>query len=180
MKDRKLAVRYARALFAAYPDPAQNQAVSRFLINLGASIDGSRELRERLLDPAVARKRRASILAGLAQQAGLPQGVTNFLNTIVDNNRVAALSSIASVFEEMREEAMGIVPAEITTATPLTDDQRQRAENAVQKLTGRKVRLTCKVEPDMIGGAVTRIGSKVYDGSLRTQLHQLRRRMAQE
>ena len=80
----------------------------------------------------------------------------------------------------MREEALGIAPAEITTATPLTDDQRQRAESAIQKLTGLDVRLTCKVEPEMIGGAVTRIGSTIYDGSLRTQLQQLRRRMAEE
>ena len=180
MKDRKLAVRYARALFAAYPDPAKNEPISRFLINLGESIGGSRELRDRLLNPAVARPRRAEILTGLAKQAELHEGVSNFLTTLVNNNRVAVLPAIATVFEEMREEALGIAPAEITTATPLTDDQRQRAENAVQKLTGLKVRLTCKVEPEMIGGAVTRIGSTIYDGSLRTQLQQLRRRMAEE
>jgi len=180
MKDRKLAVRYARALFAAYPDPVRNEPVSRFLTNLGASIGGSRELRDRLLDPAVARSRRAAVLTGLAGQAELPQGVSNFLITLVNNNRVAALPAIAAVFEEMREQALGIAPAEITTATPLSDDQRQRAESAVQKLTGLKVRLTCKVEPEMIGGAVTRIGSTIYDGSLRTQLQQLRRRMAEE
>ncbi len=180
MKDRKLAVRYARALFAAFPDPARNEPVARFLINLGESIGGSRELRDRLLNPAVARSKRASVLTGLAQQAGLPQGVSNFLTTLVNNNRVAALPSIAAVFEEMREAALGIAPAEITTATPLSDEQRQRAEQAVEKLTGLDVRLTCKVEPEMIGGAVTRIGSTIYDGSLRTQLQQLRRRMAEE
>ena len=180
MKDRKLAVRYARALFAVYPDPAQNGSLSRFLVSLGESIGGSRELRDRLLDPAVARSKRAAVLTGLAQQVGLPQGVSNFLTTLVDNNRVAALPAIAAVFEEMREQALGIVPAEITTAIPLADDLRQRAETAVQKLTGLQVRLTCKVEPEMIGGAVTRIGSTVYDGSLRTQLQQLRRRMAEE
>jgi len=180
MKDRKLAVRYARALFAAYPDPVGNEAISRFLINLGESIGGSRELRDRLLDPAVARPKRAAVLTEVAQQAGLPQGISNFLTTLVNNNRIAALPAIAAVFEEMREQALGIAPAEITTATPLTDDQRQRAQQAMQKLTGLDVRLTCRVEPEMIGGAVTRIGSKVYDGSLRTQLQQLRRRMAEE
>ncbi len=180
MKDRKLAVRYARALFAAFPDPVANESISRFLMNLGESIDGSRELRDRLLDPAVARTTRAAVLTGLAQKAGLPGGVSNFLTTLVDNNRIPALGSIAAVFEEMREDALGIAPAEITTATPLNDEQRRRAEQAVRKLTGRDVRLTCTVKPEMIGGAVTRIGSTVYDGSLRTQLQQLRRRMAGE
>lgn len=180
MKDRKLAVRYARALFAAFPDPAENEAISRFLTNLGESIGGSRELRDRLLDPAVARPTRAAVLTGLAKQAGMPDGVSNFLTTLVDNNRITALPTIGAVFEEMREDALGITPAELTTATPLSDEQRQRAEQAVRKLTGRDVRLTCKVEPEMIGGAVTRIGSTVYDGSLRTQLEKLRRRMAEE
>lgn len=180
MKDRKLAVRYARALFAVYPDPARNEPVSRFLINLGKSISGSRELRDRLLDPAVPRSKRAAVLTGLAQQVGLPQGVSNFLTTLVDNNRVAALPAIAAVFAEMREKALGIVPAEITTATPLAADQRQRAEDVIQKLTGLKVRLTCKVERGLIGGAITRIGSTIYDGSLRTRLQQLRRRMVEE
>lgn len=180
MKDRKLAVRYARALFAAFPDAAQNEPISRFLISLGKSLVESREMLDRLLDPAVSRSKRAAVLTGLAQQSGLPRGVSNFLSTLVDNNRVAALPSIAAVFQEMREEALGIVPAEIITATPLSNDQRQRAQNAVQKLTGKDVRLTCTVEPDVLAGAVTRIGSTVYDGSLSTQLLQLRRRMAEE
>jgi len=180
MKDRKLAVRYARALFAAYPDPAQNEPIARFLINVGKSLDDDRALRDRMLDPAIPRVKRTAAFTTLAQQAGLPQGVSNFLTTIVNNNRIIALLSIATVFEEMREEALGIVPAEITTAGPLTDQERSRAKSAVQKLTGREVRLTCKVEPGMIGGAVTRIGSTIYDGSLRTQLSQLKRRMAEE
>jgi F-type H+-transporting ATPase subunit delta len=180
MKDRKLAVRYARALFAAFPDPTQNEPISSFLINVGKTLDGDRALRDRMLDPAIPRVKRTAALTSLAKQSGLPQGVSNFLTTIVNNNRLVALPSIAAVFEEMREEALGIVPAEITTAGPLTDQERQRAQSAVQKLTGRQVRLTCKVEPDMIGGAVTRIGSTIYDGSLRTQLSKLKRRMAEE
>ena len=180
MKDRKLAVRYARALFAAYPDTTQSEPIANFLDALGAALAGSRDLRERLLDPAVPRTKRVTALTALAQQAQLPEGVSNFLNTLVDNNRIAALPTIAAVFREMREEAMGVVPAEITTATPMTPEPEQRARSAVEKLTGRKVRLTTKVEPDLIGGAVTRIGSTIYDGSLRSQLSQLQRRMAGE
>ena len=84
------------------------------------------------------------------------------------------------MFHEAREKSLGIVPAEITTATELSDDQRVKAEQAIRKLTGSNVRLTCRVDPELIGGAVTRIGSTVYDGSLRNQLSQLRRQMVQE
>ena len=180
MKDRKLAVRYARALYAVFPDPAQNEPIARLLTRLASTLEADRALRDRMLDPAIPRATRSEALTSVAGRAGLPQGVSNFLNTLVNNNRIAAIPSIAAVFEEMREEAMGVVPAEITTAAPLSGEQRQRASAAVQKLTGRKVRLTCSVEPGLIGGAVTRIGSTVYDASLRTQLSQLRRRMAEE
>ena len=180
MKDRKVAVRYARALFAAFPDPTVNEPIAQLLRNIADTFESDRALRDRMLDPAIPRATRKKALTSLARHAELPQGVSNFLNTLVDNYRIASIPSIATVFEEMREEAMGIVPAEITTAAPLNEEQQQRARAAVQKLTGRKVRLTCTVEPAMIGGAVTRIGSTIYDGSLQTQLTRLRRRMAEE
>jgi F-type H+-transporting ATPase subunit delta len=180
MKDRKLAVRYARALFAAFPDPARNEPIARLLTNIARSFEADPVLRDRMLDPAIPRATRSQALTTLARQSGLPQGVSNFLRTLVDNNRIAVIPSIAAVFEEIREDAMGIVPAEITTAAPLSEQQRQRARDAVQKLTGRQVRLICSVAPEMIGGAVTRIGSTIYDGSLRTQLNLLRRQMAEE
>ena len=69
--------------------------------------------------------------------------------------------------------------AEMTTATPITEEMKQRARSALERVTGAKVRLTCNVKPDLIGGAVTKIGSTVYDGSLRSQLEQLRRKMAE-
>jgi len=180
MKDRKLAVRYARALFAAIPDASASEAVAQFLDAVGSALSGSRELRDRILDPAVPRAKREAAFAALAAKAEMPKGVSNFLKTIVDNNRIAALPTIAEVFSEMREEAMGVVPAEITTATPMTPEQEQRARDAVERMTGRKVILSTKVDGDLIGGAVTRIGSTIYDGSLRSQLGQLERRMTGE
>ena len=111
---------------------------------------------------------------------GLPDELGNFLTTLVDNNRAGSLPSIAAVYHEMREESMGIVPAEITTARPMSDDLQARARATVERLTGRTVRLTCKVDQELLGGAVTQIGSTVYDGSLRTQLSTLRRKMVQE
>ncbi len=106
--------------------------------------------------------------------------MANFLGALVENNRTAVIPIISTVFHEELEAREGIVPAEITTATPLSDELRTRTQQTLERVTGRSVRLTCKVEPALIGGAVTRVGSKVYDGSLRTQLSELRRAMTQE
>ena len=106
--------------------------------------------------------------------------VANFFSAVVNHNRTTSLPSIAEVFHEEREAAMGVVPADITTAQPLSDDLKQRTLRTLEQITGRKVRLASQVDPEILGGAVTRIGSTVYDGSLRTQLAQLRRKMTQE
>jgi len=177
MKDRKLAMRYARALLSVLDDPVVLERTDAFLAALGGAIEASADLRAALLDPAVPRAARKKILRGLAEQRGLPATVASFLGTVVDNNRVAALPVIAAVFHEERERRMGVVAAELTTATPLGKDLQERARAAVERLTGSRVRLTCRVEPALIGGAVTRIGSTIYDGSLRTQLDRLKRRM---
>jgi F-type H+-transporting ATPase subunit delta len=180
MRDRKLASRYAGALLSVLPDPSQAERTDEFLMALRDAMQESGEFRDVMLDPAFPRSARKGVLRDLAQRHGLPRPVGNFMETLVDNNRIGVLPVIAEVFHEAREEAMGIVPAELTTATPLGAEQRQRAQAVLEKLTGRQVRLDCRVEPDVLGGAVTKIGSKVYDGSLRSHLTELRRRMAQE
>jgi F-type H+-transporting ATPase subunit delta len=180
MRDRKLASRYAGALLSVFHDPTQAESTDDFLTALSRVMDESAKFRDLMLDPAFPQSKRKTVLKTLVDERGLPGQLSNFLVTLVDNNRIGALPTIARVFHELREEALGIVPAEITTATPLDEGLRDRTKNTIEKMMGRKVRLDCKVEPELIGGAVTKIGSKVYDGSLRSQINELRRRMGQE
>jgi len=179
MRDRKLAVRYARALLSSL-DPDQAEAADAFLSALGTIFDESPRFRDLMLDPSFSNTERKAVLARLATQAGLPPKLGNFLDTLIEHRRASSLPSIAELFHELREEGLGIVPAEIATATPLSADLEDRARGAVERMTGRKVRLSCTVDPTLLGGAVTRIGSVIYDGSLRTQLDQLRRQMTEE
>lgn len=180
MKDRKLAVRYARALLSVFPDVESADATERFLLGLRDAINASQPFRNFLLDPAFTRDNRKSVFRELVERAGLPRQVGRFMDTLVDNNRSSVIPSIAEMFQEEREAAMGIVPAEIVTASPLGPELTRRAQQTVERLTGRRVRLTCSVDSDLLGGAVTKIGSTVHDGSLRTQLAKLRTRMVQE
>jgi F-type H+-transporting ATPase subunit delta len=179
MKDRKLAFRYARALLSVIHDSNTVERIDEFLAALVQALAESPDLRSAMLDPAVPRSARTKLLRAMVEQNGLPTEVGNFFETLVDNNRIAALDAIAVVFHEERERQQGIVAAEMSTATPITEEMKQRARSALERVTGAKVRLTCSVKPDLIGGAVTKIGSTVYDGSLRSQLEQLRRTMAE-
>ena len=134
MKDRKLASRYAGALLSVLPDPAQAESTDHFLMALSDAMKDSAEFRDVMLDPAFARSSRKSVLRALVDQQGLPATVGRFMDTLVDNNRLGALPTIAQVFHEAREKALGIVPAEITTATPLEPSLRERTRATLEKL----------------------------------------------
>lgn len=180
MKDRKVAARYARALLAAIPTDQEAEKTDEFLTALGEAMADSDDFRSLMLDPAVPTGVRLEVLIALSDQHDATDNLKNFLHTLVKNKRTSSLTSIATVFHEEREAAAGIVPAEITTAVPLTDELATRVRQALERATGKKVRLTSTTDPALLGGAVTRLGSTVLDGSLRSQLHQLRNKMIQE
>jgi F-type H+-transporting ATPase subunit delta len=179
MKDRKLAFRYARALLSAVPPGEPARQVERFLLGIGGTMEQSREMRELLLDPAVAKADRVKVLTDLATRYDMPAEVHRFMDTVVEHRRIRNIPEMAELFRELREEADGIVPASVTTAAPMDDAMTARVRSALEKMTGKHVRLTVKVDPGLIGGAVTRVGSMVYDGSLETQLKMLRTQLVE-
>ncbi len=179
MKDRKLAFRYAKAMLAAVKSPDEARKVDRFLHALGSAMTGSRTLRDSLLDPAIPRPVRTRLFATVASEYRMPAEINRFLETIVEHRRVDHLPQIAELFRELREEREGILPATILSASPMSDETRDRARAALEKMTGKKIRLEVKVDRNLIGGAVTLIGSMIYDGSLQTQLSTLRRKMVE-
>lgn len=177
MKDRRLAARYARALLQALRDAAAAEAAAGVLRMLASAFRASDSLRDLLLNPAIAKSAARSGLDAVAQRLGASDLVRNFLGVVVAHGRAALLPTIAEVFEQEKEAAQGIVRARVRSATPLSRDLERRLEAALERLTGRKVRLAVEVEPALIGGAVASVGSFVFDGSLRGQLERLRRSM---
>ena len=177
MKDRKLATRYARALFTALPDPTAIEAADATLSSIGRAVASHTQLELLLLHPAVPRRAKKAVLEELAgDRAGKP--LLSFLSVVADHGRAAQLPAMAEAFHTIREEAQGIVAASITTAAPMAPDLEDKTRAALERLTGKRIRLKTSVDASLLGGAVTQIGSTVYDGSLRTQLANLRRRMA--
>lgn len=180
MKDRKLATRYARALLSALPDAGEQTAADEFLTALATSLHDNPAFRAYLLDPAHPASAKGALLRELAETHRAPMRVVGLLATVVANRRLANLASIAQVFHEERERAQGRVSATVVTAAPLTPELHARTREALEKLSGRKVNLTAEVDAALLGGAIARIGSMVYDGSLRTQLARLRQSMGKE
>ncbi len=180
MKDRKLATRYARALLSAIPDPHAAASADSFLQSLAQAMNASVELRLALLNPGIPASARKRALNALAQHAQAGPLVAKFLDLVIDHRRVIELPAIAERYHELREAAEGVVPATVTTAKPLDQALQARVETSLSRLTGKRVRTTWLVDESLLGGVVTRVGSKVYDGSIKSQLMGLRRKMAEE
>ncbi|HET8945902.1 MAG TPA: ATP synthase F1 subunit delta [Candidatus Polarisedimenticolia bacterium] len=180
MKPDAAAGRYARALaeIAGENDAKALEALT-VEIELLAATAGSDPALLRFFDsPSANAADKTAAAASLAKQAGLSDLAARFFKVLVENRRVGALKGIAAALEERRDRAANIVPAEATFATEPGPAEEKAIQQALEKMTGSRVRLSVKVDPDLLGGAVARVGSRIYDGSLRTRLQSLHRLLA--
>jgi|SRR5579863_578266 F-type H+-transporting ATPase subunit delta len=176
-----VASRYARALVevAAAPGSKSNPAaILAQLRAVGDTIDASPELRTALLSPAVPPSRKRAIVSRVLQPLGLDAQARNFLFVVIDHRRVAELPAIVDAFEVLLDERLGFVRADVLSARPLAAAQQAGLESEISRMTGRKAKLKFSIEPALIAGVVARVGSTVYDGSVRGQLDKLRLKLA--
>lgn len=180
MAELALANQYAKALLdvarAEGGSPAAEAALDQ-LARFAALLDESRELRTVLLSPVVEHARKTRVIARLCEAIGTGRPVRNFLNVVTKKRRLALLDEICSRYQALLDEAEGIVRADVRSAVPVTDAQRAAVEEALKRITGGQVRCGYSVDPALVGGMAVRIGSAVYDGSVRGRLDAMRRRL---
>ena len=139
-----------------------------------------RELREALLNPVFPREQRELVLGAVIEQLG-PHPVTrNFLRTLLDKDRIAAVPGIARAFGRLADEKAGRVRAALVSARPLAPGLSERIGSALRSVTGKIVTLSQEVDEAILGGLVVRVGDLVYDGSVSSQLEGLRQSLGRE
>jgi F-type H+-transporting ATPase subunit delta len=166
--------RYARALFSLASEESRVDAVREELRRLGAALEVSPELSDVLLQPLYPAAERRRVLEGLAQQLGASSLVKRFYSYLIDQRRLVAFDAIEAEFVRLADEAAGRAKARVRTPQPLSAEQQQRLARALAARAGRAVELEIEVDPTLIGGLVAQLGDTVFDGSLKTQLAQLR------
>ncbi|HET8546542.1 MAG TPA: ATP synthase F1 subunit delta, partial [Bryobacteraceae bacterium] len=174
------ASRYARAFADAVLDPKSGLEPPRAWQELrafGDIIRGSSELRNVLLSPAVSAARKRAVVGRLAATLPISKLVRNFLFVLIDRRRIGMLDDVIEAFETEIDSRLGIVRAQVTSAAALDEPQRVEMQTALARVAGKQVRARFDVDPALIGGAVVRIGSTIYDGSVRGQLDSLRDRL---
>lgn len=173
-----IALRYAHAFAAVVASQKLDaEAAQQQLGDFRATFEGSRELREVLSDPAIAREQKLKVLDAIAGRIGMVPQVRNFIAVIMDHDRLADLGEILDEYHAVADDQAGLSEAEIVSAHVLNEEDRSALEAQVAKLAGGRIRATYSEDASLLGGAVVRIGSTVYDGSIRAQLERLKQRL---
>ena len=179
MRSSAAARRYARALFSLAKESDTVAPTRAQLDSIAELFDTEPALRHALFRPLHPVAERRKVLAAVATRIGVSDVVRNFLTYLIDQRRLVDFDAIRAEFGQLADAAAGRVKAHVTAAAPLDDAQRQRLERALAARTGREVELEVSVDDALIGGAVAVVGNVVFDGSLKTQLAQLRSTLSQ-
>ncbi len=155
------------------------QAAAAELQEFDTLLSGAPPLRNALLSPAVTPARKRAVVGRLAGAMGTSRTVRNFVMVVVNHRRTEMLPEIRQAFQTLLDERLGLVEAAVSSARELTPEQREAVAGRLSRLTGRKVRCRFAVEDGLIGGLTARIGSTIYDGSVRGQLARLRRSLVE-
>jgi F-type H+-transporting ATPase subunit delta len=178
MTSRTAAARYARALLdVATTESADLETIARELDDFIAFLDQQPALQRLLLNPAVPAPRKRSSMEQITKLSGFTTIVSKLLILLADGDRLGLLHDVASIYHELLAERQNIVRAEVTSAEPLSQEKTGAIEKRLAAMTGKRVSMTTKVDKDIIGGMVARVGSTVYDASIATQLKRIRERL---
>src|SRR5579863_9457181 len=177
---KALAERYAGALVDVALENKQADQVKLELAAFAALVRESPELHAFLANPSIARAAKHSAIEALVARMGASRTLRNYLFVIVDQRRAGMLIEIEQALSALLDARQGITQATVTSPSELTADEREELAVALAKLTGKRIQAKFNTDAALIGGAVVKIGSTIYDGSVRAQLDRLRARMISE
>lgn len=173
-----MAGRYAQALFSLAQEHKSTDAVGADLARFGKMVDESADLARLVKSPAFSAEQQEKALGALLDKTGIGGLAGNFLRLLARKRRLFAVGDMIDAYSKLSDAAKGVSRAKITVAQPLSDDQKTAIAAALRAITGGKsVDMSVTVDPSIVGGLVAQLGSRMYDGSLKTKLNAIRTRM---
>ena len=169
-----LARRYAKAIFQIGSSQGDLDKLGADLRSFAKAMHESNELVTLLTNPAIRRPDRRKVIEGMLQLIAVQTSTRNLVFLLLDGERLGSLPAISRELDAMIEAKAGRVSAEVVSAKPLDPMQRTQITAALEKLSGKKITVHERQDPELLGGVVAKVGDTVYDGSLRTQLRNLR------
>ena len=172
-----IAERYATAVFGLAKDDGSIDTLESDTDTLDAALTESEDLRELTRSPVYSRDEQGRAMAAVGEKLGLSDTMVNTLRLMAQKRRLFVLPAFLKRMRTLVADHKGVVTAEVTSAKPLTDAQREQLAKALSESAGRDVKLSTSVDGDLIGGLVVRMGSKMVDTSIRARLNALQTTM---
>ncbi len=169
--------RYARALADIVTERGETSEVTSDLNSFAQIMAQHAQLRDVFASPVIPAKRKRGVLNDLLSRLKLRPTANNFLQLLLSNSRLPELDQMLRALSRELDARANIVSAEITTAREINEQEKSTLRDKLKVATGKDVRLQFRTDPNIIGGVVTRIGSLVYDGSIKNQLAQMKQRL---
>ena len=170
----EVGARYAQALFDLALETGRLEAVRADLASLKAAWIESADLRRLATSPVIAAEDQQKGLLAIADKAKFDGTTKNFLGLLAQNGRARDLGGVITGFEALYARHTGVVAAEIVSAMPLTAAQSSLIRSALKQALGKTPEMTARVEPAILGGLKVKVGSKLFDASLKTRLDQMK------
>jgi F-type H+-transporting ATPase subunit delta len=174
-----VAGRYARAFAeVAAAQKLDTDKTAGELDDLAAMISENHELRNIFQNPAVDHKQKLALLDAIITKSGGSKILRNFMAVLIDHHRIGQMKEIARMFRSELDDRMGIADAQVSSARELGATERKGLERQLATVTGKKVRASYSEDASLLGGAIVRMGSTIYDGSVRGQLEKIKQQIA--
>jgi len=171
--------RYARALLdVLYPQNAE--AGLQQLQSFSELLKDQPTARRLLENPTFSTDRRRRLLKEISDASGFDRRIANFIDILIDRNRLPLLAEIIVAYQMHLDERLGVVRAQVTSSRPLDGLQQRELAAKLEQVTGKQVRMEVAIDPSLIGGVIAKVGSTIYDGSVRNQLSAFKSRLIEE
>lgn len=174
MKNLAIARRYAKALLLIGKEDGQTEQYRQELESIANLMDRERQLADTITNPLYKYGERKKVLELVVEKAALSKVMTAFMLLLFEKGRIGFIGSVNDFYQAMADELKGVARASLVSASELADDTVEKIRTALSKRTGKEVVLEVTQDPGLIGGIVTRIGDLVLDGSIKTQLLNMR------
>jgi F-type H+-transporting ATPase subunit delta len=169
-----VARRYAKALLLIGKDDGQSEAYKEELDGFSDLMEREKELEQAICNPLYDVEGRRKVLQAVIEKLKLSKVISSFLVFLFDKGRIGFLGSINDFYKNLADELKGIARASLVSATELSGDAIEKIRSTLSKMTGKEVLLEVEQDVSLIGGVVTRLGDLVLDGSIKTQLLNMR------
>lgn len=178
MSSQTVARRYASALADVLAERKEENEVRQEVAVFEQMLMSNSLLLQAFTNPTVPYDQKVRLLNDLISRLKVQQTTANFLRVLLKNQRMAELAHVNAKLAQILDERAGVVSAQVTSARPISDQVKASLEQTLAQVTQKRVRLEFQTDESLLGGLVTRIGSTIYDGSVRNQLKRLEEELA--